>query len=82
MLGHERGLDLVGHVDFILFVSISFALGSQCERGLWWNMALTLNSYDVKELYIKIVLFEYVNPSKDDWLPRGRLGLNYVQMSV
>ena len=34
-------------------------------------MDLTLNSYDVKELYIKIVLFEYVNHSKDDWLPQG-----------
>ena len=31
----------VGHVDFMLFVSISFALGSQCERGFWWNMGLT-----------------------------------------
>ena len=27
--------DGVGHVDFMLFVSISFALGSQ-----WWNMGL------------------------------------------
>ena len=28
----------VGHVDFMLFVSISFVLGSQRERNFWWNM--------------------------------------------
>ena len=32
----------VGHVHFILFVSISFALGSQCKRGFQWNMGLRL----------------------------------------
>ena len=30
----------VGHVDFMLFVSISFALGSQRERSFQWNMGL------------------------------------------
>ena len=28
----------VGHVHFMLFVSISFALGSQHKRGFQWNM--------------------------------------------
>ena len=27
----------VGHVDFMLFVSISFALGSQREPSIQWN---------------------------------------------
>ena len=30
----------VGHVDFTLFVLISFALGSRCERNFRWNMGL------------------------------------------
>ena len=35
----------IGHVDFMLFVSISFvsipfALGSQRESSFWWNMGL------------------------------------------
>ena len=30
----------VGHVHFMLFVSISFALGSQCKRSFQWNMGL------------------------------------------
>ena len=29
------GYTRVGHVDFMLFVSFSFALGSQCECGLY-----------------------------------------------
>ena len=28
----------VGHVHFILFVSILFALGAKRESGFWWNM--------------------------------------------
>ena len=39
-VGSPRFGARVGHVDFMLFVSISFALGSQCERGFWWNMGL------------------------------------------
>ena len=31
----------VGHVHFMLFVSISFALGSQRECSFQWNMGLT-----------------------------------------
>ena len=31
----------VGHVDFMLFGSISFALGSQREPSIQWNMGLT-----------------------------------------
>ena len=33
----------IGHVDFMLFVSISFALCSQCERVFWWNMGLSMD---------------------------------------
>ena len=28
----------IGHVDLMLFVPISVVLGSQRERGFWWNM--------------------------------------------
>ena len=30
----------VGHVDFMLFVSISFTFGSQCECSFRWNIGL------------------------------------------
>ena len=33
----------IGHVDFMLFVSISFALGSQCKLIFWWNMGLSMD---------------------------------------
>ena len=32
----------VGHVHFMLFVSISFALGIQRKPGFWWNMGLRI----------------------------------------
>ena len=32
----------VGHVDFMMFVSISFALGSQHKCSFQWNMGFTL----------------------------------------
>ena len=32
----------VGHVDFMLFVSISFVLVSQCKLTFQWNMGLTI----------------------------------------
>ena len=35
----------IGHVHFMLFASISFALGSQCKRGFQWNMGLTYILY-------------------------------------
>ena len=35
----------VGHVHFMLFVSISFALGSQRERSFQWNMSLRVHVY-------------------------------------
>ena len=31
----------IGHVYFKLFVSISFAFGSQCKRSFQWNMGFT-----------------------------------------
>ena len=37
-IGSPRVGAHVGHVHFKLFVSISFALGSQRERGFQWNM--------------------------------------------
>ena len=42
-VGSLRIVTRVGHVDF-LFVSISFALGSQRERTFWWNMGLSITS--------------------------------------
>ena len=41
-VGSPRVGARLGHVDFILFVSISFTLGSQCGRG-WWNMGLSIS---------------------------------------
>ena len=38
----------VGHVDFMLLVSISFVMGSQCERGFWWNMGLCVSLYSTR----------------------------------
>ena len=35
----------VGHVHFIFFVLISFALGSRRKRSFQWNMGLTLLFY-------------------------------------
>ena len=32
----------IGRIDLMLFVSISVVLGSQHERGFWWNMGFTL----------------------------------------
>ena len=32
----------VGHVDFMFFVSISFALGSQREPRIQWNVGLRI----------------------------------------
>ena len=40
-VGSPRVGARIGHVDFMLFVSISFALGSQRKRGFQWNMGLT-----------------------------------------
>ena len=33
----------VGHVHFMLFMSISFALGTQCKLVFQWNMGLTVS---------------------------------------
>ena len=39
-----RPLRSDGHVNFMLFVSFLFALGTQCERSVfWWNMSVTTN---------------------------------------
>ena len=37
----------VGHVHFMLFMSISFALGSQLERSFRWNMGLKVSQQAV-----------------------------------
>ena len=35
----------VGHVDFMLFVSISCAVVSQCELSFQWNMGFRLTNH-------------------------------------
>ena len=35
------------HVYFMFFVSISFALGTQHELVFWWNMGLSMYTYNV-----------------------------------
>ena len=46
----------VGHVDFMLFVSMSFALGSQREPSIQWNMGLKMiNSH----MYTTIMLIRH-----------------------
>ena len=39
-VGHHHIGVCAGHVNFMLFVSCFLALGSQHERGFWWNMGL------------------------------------------
>ena len=41
-VGFETQNYCVGHVHFMLFVSISFALGSQRKRSFQWNMGLRI----------------------------------------
>ena len=36
------GIAFATCVDFMLFVSISFALGSKCKHKLWWNTGFRL----------------------------------------
>ena len=43
---HE-GLVCVRHVNFMLFVSLSFALGSQHERGFCWNIMGLWKSHSI-----------------------------------
>ena len=45
----------VGHVDFMLFVLISFALVTQCEPSLQWNMGFTISilPFKVSKAYSK-----------------------------
>ena len=42
----------VGHVHFIFFVLISFALGSRRKRSFQWNMGFILTGMAVHELYV------------------------------
>ena len=44
-VGSQTEIFRVGHVHFILFVSISFAFGSQRKPGFRWNMGLRLHIY-------------------------------------
>ena len=41
-VGYQTQKLRIGHVHFMLFVSISFALGSQRKRSFQWNMGLIL----------------------------------------
>ena len=45
----------VGHGHFMLFVSISFALGSQSERGFQWNRGFRKQNRE------NVFLFKQVN---------------------
>ena len=47
-VGSSRIGACVGHVDFMLFVSISFALGSKRKRNFRWNMGLTKHTHPPK----------------------------------
>ena len=42
----------VGHVDFMLFVSLSLALGSQHQRNFQWNMGYSVCRYSKNTLCI------------------------------
>ena len=53
----------VGTVDFKLFVSISFALGSQHRRSFWWNM----DGYPYTN--VLMYMFDY-NREYDKFRPR------------
>ena len=54
----------IGHVHFRLFVSISFAFGSQRKRSFQWNMGLSLTSGQlITKLFpdcLKVMLFTCV----------------------
>ena len=41
----------VGHVDFMLFVFISFALVSQCKLSFQWNMGFTKTLRNLNPLF-------------------------------
>ena len=43
-VGSPRVRAHVGHVDFMLFVSNLFALGTQHKPSFWWNMGIPENS--------------------------------------
>ena len=45
----------VGHVHFMFFVLISFALGSQREPSFQWNMGFSLQLYKMKCLLVAYI---------------------------
>ena len=46
-VGFKTQNSCVGHVHFILYVSILFALGSQCKRSFQWNIGFSFShNYD------------------------------------
>ena len=52
--------DGIGHVDFMLFVSISFALVNQSELTFLWNMGFTgrdsTSTYGKQSLHMSIII--------------------------
>ena len=48
-VGSPRVGACIDHVEFMLFVSISFVLGSQHEHSFWWNMGLTVKVEERKK---------------------------------
>ena len=49
-MGPQRKKKCVGHVDFMLFVSISFALVSQRKPSNQWNMGFNLRALKLHNL--------------------------------
>ena len=45
-----EGLVCLGHVDFMLFVLILFALCTQCKHGFWWNTGLVMLKTDLEPM--------------------------------
>ena len=57
-VGSPRQNSRGGHVDFMLFVSLSLALGSQREHNFQWNMGLgVLSHVDFKKWLCRQVTF-------------------------
>ena len=74
-LGFEFGI-CVGHLDFMLFVSISFVLGSQCKRNYWYviykgtkggTLRLCWEAFLVDMIFFQKCISEIGNTVNDVW---------------
>ena len=59
----------VGHVHFMLFVLISFALVTQCEPSLQWNMGLTVKLKHPFKVHI-ISIRKKSSPALESTIPQ------------